>query len=77
LQQNALTLDEATADHTVKIAYTHDTLTLELLPRRPEAPPIALAAIEGATGQKFLVALRDGKGSLRLDPLPETLTMEN
>jgi hypothetical protein len=75
LQHNALTLDEAATDHIIKIACTDDALTLELLPRRPDAPPIALAAIEGTAEQKFLMTLRDGKSSLRLDPLPETLTI--
>jgi hypothetical protein len=76
LQQNSAPqwLETTAADYAVALCYADKILTIAVRAVKPHAQVIQRVVAKTITGQTFLVTLRDGKGDLNLDELPETLT---
>ncbi|MGH7451491.1 MAG: zf-HC2 domain-containing protein [bacterium] len=77
LQQNSAPqlLETTAADYAVALSYADKTLTIAVRSIKSPAQIIQRVVVKTTTGQTFLITLRDGKGDLNLDALPETLTL--
>jgi hypothetical protein len=77
LQQSSAqsSLETTAADYAVTLSCADKILAIAVRSMKPHAQAIQRVVVQAVSGQKFLVTLRDGKGGLNLDALPETLTL--
>jgi hypothetical protein len=68
-------LETMAADYAVALSYSDKILTIAVRSMKLHAQNIKMVVVKTAAGQTFLVTLRDGKGDLHVDALPETLTL--
>jgi hypothetical protein len=74
-RQAPLLLHETSGpDCSLSLVYENKTLTLAAHPRSEESK-INLAMIEGDNDKMFLIVLRESKGSIALEPLPQELVI--
>lgn len=77
LRQNSSlqSLETTAGDYVVALSYADKMLTIAVRSMRPQVQVIHRVVVQTTSGQTFLVTLRDGRGDLNLDALPETLTL--
>lgn len=68
-------LETMAADYAIALSYADKTLTIAVRSMKSNSQVIQRVVAKTTTGQTFLMTLRDGKGDLNLDALPETLTL--